>query len=73
MQPRHRQPTHLTPRQLQVAECLTDGLCNKEIGARLGISDETVARHLKSAYAAKSVDSRIGLLVTCLREGLVKL
>src|SRR4051794_20353799 len=36
----------LTPRELQVIELLVEGLPNKVIAARLGISDQTVKFHV---------------------------
>ena len=37
----------LTPREREVAELVADGLTDKAIAFRLGISDHTVGRHLE--------------------------
>jgi DNA-binding CsgD family transcriptional regulator len=41
-------------------ELLAQGLTDKEIAARVGISDETVATHLKRLFARFRVHSRLG-------------
>lgn len=45
----------LTQRQREVLDALVDGLSNGEIGARLGISENTAKKHLTDIAA------RIGL------------
>src|SRR5439155_12562784 len=48
----------LTPQQLQVALAASEGLTNKEIGARLFLSPKTVDFHLGQAYRKLGVRSR---------------
>ena len=38
----------LTPREIEVLDLLADGLSNKAIARRLGISDQTVKFHVSS-------------------------
>ena len=48
----------LTPRQVQVAHLLQDGLTNDQIGSTLAISPSTVRHHLEAVYARLGVPSR---------------
>lgn len=51
-------PGGLTPRQVEVLRLLADGLANKEIGARLGISTRTAEHHVQDIYTRLGVSSR---------------
>jgi len=62
----------LTPRERSVLELLVQGLSNKEIGARLAISDSTVKRHVQTITEKLGVEDRTGAAVTALRFGLVR-
>lgn len=61
----------LTAREMQVIELLVRGMRNKEIGARLSISEETVRVHLKSIFVKFSVHDRTAALAEALRRGIV--
>lgn len=48
----------LTPREWQVLGLMANGFRNKEIAARLNISDETVKSHAKSIYGKLKIKGR---------------
>lgn len=48
----------LTAQESRVADCLHEGLANKEIASRLGCSVETVKVHIKSLFEKTGIHSR---------------
>ena len=48
----------LTPREVEILAELSEGLSNKEIGARLEISYDTVRAHLRHIYEKLHVRGR---------------
>ena len=72
LESRARQPM-LTPCETQVLELLAQGLRNKEIAARLGISEETVRVHVKSTFAKLNVHDRTAALAEALRRGIIRM
>lgn len=64
-------PEHLTERELDVLGLVVEGLSNKEIAARLDISENTVKFHLKNIVEKLHVHSRAELAVRAVREGLL--
>jgi DNA-binding NarL/FixJ family response regulator len=65
-----RQPT-LSAREIQVIELLGLGMRNKEIGAALGITEETTRVHVKSIYLKFNVHDRTAALAEAVRRGFV--
>jgi DNA-binding NarL/FixJ family response regulator len=52
----------LTPREVEITRLVASGLRNKDIAARLFISEGTVKVHLHSIYEKLHIDSRLALL-----------
>jgi DNA-binding NarL/FixJ family response regulator len=63
----------LTPREIEVLRMMAEGLGNKEIAARLGISDHTVKFHISSILAKVGASSRTEAVTIGIRMGLVLL
>jgi NarL family two-component system response regulator YdfI len=63
----------LTAREIQVLRLLAEGLGNKEIAARLGISDHTAKFHISSILAKLGASSRTEAVTIGIRMGLVLL
>jgi DNA-binding NarL/FixJ family response regulator len=63
----------LTPRETEVLECVAEGLSNKAIGARLGISDQTVKFHLTSISGKLGALNRTDAVRRAVQKGLITL
>jgi two-component system, NarL family, response regulator YdfI len=63
----------LTPREIEVLRMMAEGLGNKEIAVRLGISDHTVKFHISSILAKVGASSRTEAVTIGIRMGLVLL
>jgi two-component system, NarL family, response regulator YdfI len=63
--------TPLSPRELEVLGMMADGLGNKIIAARLGISLHTVKFHVASIFAKLGAESRTEAVTNGVRQGLL--
>jgi DNA-binding NarL/FixJ family response regulator len=63
----------LTRREVQVAQLVVDGLGNRQIADRLGVSPRTVHAHLSNAMDKTGTQTRTQLAVFALRSGLALL
>jgi two-component system, NarL family, response regulator YdfI len=64
-------PEALTLREIEVLRLLADGLANKEIAARLSISEHTVKFHVASIMGKLGAGSRTEAATLGIRRGLV--
>lgn len=62
----------LTSRELDVLTSLAQGLSNKEIGARLCITETTVKSHLRAIFSKLDVLNRTEALATASQRGLIR-
>ena len=63
----------LTARELDVLRLLAEGLPNKAIAARLGISDQTVKFHVASIGGKLGARNRTDAVRLAIRRGLVEI
>lgn len=61
-----RRSSSLTSREVEVISAIRAGSSNREIAAKLSISEETVKRHLSNIYAKLGVSSRLELATLAL-------
>ena len=62
----------LTEREIEVLQLLAQGKCNKEIGAKLFISEFTVKGHLHNLFTKLNVLSRTEAVSVATRRGLIQ-
>ncbi|MFN8196130.1 MAG: response regulator transcription factor [Nocardioidaceae bacterium] len=60
----------LTPRETEVLRLVRQGLANKQIARRLGISERTVKAHLTSVFARIGVTDRTQAALWAERQGI---
>lgn len=63
----------LTAREIQVLELLAEGLPNKAIASRLGISDQTVKFHVAALSGKLGAANRTDAVRRAVRRGLIAL
>jgi DNA-binding NarL/FixJ family response regulator len=63
----------LTPREREILAMLAEGLPNKLIASRLGISDHTVKTHLEAIFDKLGASNRAEAVARAVRSGLLLL
>jgi DNA-binding NarL/FixJ family response regulator len=64
------EPVDLSPRETQVLRLVVEGLLNKQIAQRLGISERTVKAHLTSIFQRTGVADRTQAALWAQRHGI---
>ena len=64
------QPVPLTGREVQISRLVAEGMTNRAIGLRLGLSHHTIDNHLRRIFGKIGVTSRTGLAMWWLRSGM---
>lgn len=70
---RARGPRALSPREIEVLDCVVQGRSNKEIAAALYLTEQTVKNHMTSIMKKCAVDDRVQALLFAVRSGWVDL
>ncbi|ADW70038.1 response regulator [Granulicella tundricola] len=61
----------LTPRELEVVQCIVEGCSNKDVAKQFTISEETVKRHLSNIFDKTGVSTRLELALFAIAHKLV--
>jgi two-component system, NarL family, nitrate/nitrite response regulator NarL len=67
-----RTQTRLSPKELAIVTCITQGMRNKEIAVQLGTSEQVIKNYLRKVYGKLGVSDRLDLALYCLRHTLHK-
>ena len=63
----------LSDREIEVVDLIGEGMKNKEIAAKLSISESTVRHHLTSIFGKLDVSDRLELIIYAYQHKLAKL
>lgn len=63
----------LTPRETEVLRLLAQGMANKQIAARLGISERTVKFHVSAIFGKLAAANRTEAVAIAAQRGLIEL
>lgn len=64
-------PTMLSSREMEVLDCVAQGLSNKEIASELYVTEQTVKNHMTSVFRKMAVEDRVQALLFAVRHGWV--
>jgi two-component system, NarL family, nitrate/nitrite response regulator NarL len=66
-----RPKVQLTPKESVIVSCVTQGMKNKEIAARVGTTEQVVKNYLRKVYDKLGVADRLELALYCLSHHVV--
>ncbi len=69
----HATDDALTPRETEVLRLIAAGNANKEIGAQLGLSEETIKSHVKNILPKLGANDRTHAVTIALKRGIIAL
>lgn len=61
----------LTKREREILKLLATGICNKDIGVRLGISERTVKNHISSLFKKIKVNDRTQAAIYAIKYNII--
>jgi DNA-binding NarL/FixJ family response regulator len=69
--PGARPKVQLTPKEMLIVSCVTQGMKNKEIALRVGTTEQVVKNYLRKVYDKLGVADRLELALYCLNHHVV--
>jgi DNA-binding NarL/FixJ family response regulator len=63
-----RTQPHLSPKELAIITCITQGMPNKEIASQLGTSEQVIKNYLRKIYGKLGVSDRLDLALSFLHD-----
>jgi DNA-binding NarL/FixJ family response regulator len=69
----HMPRISLSVREIEILKLIAQGLRNKEIGAMLGITEDTVKVHIKNIFDKLDVNDRTQAVTVALQRGIIHL
>jgi DNA-binding NarL/FixJ family response regulator len=66
-----RPRVQLTPKEMLIVSCVTQGMKNKEIALRVGTTEQVVKNYLRKVYDKLGVADRLELALYCLNHHVV--
>src|SRR5438309_4098787 len=67
-----RTKVQLTPKELLIVSCVTQGMKNKEIALRVGTTEQVVKNYLRKVYDKLGVADRLELALYCLHNRVLE-
>src|SRR5215472_15918584 len=67
-----RTKVQLTPKEALIVSCVTQGMKNKEIAARVGTTEQVVKNYLRKVYDKLGVADRLELALYCLNNQVLQ-
>jgi DNA-binding NarL/FixJ family response regulator len=61
----------ISPKELQIITCITQGKRNKEIATQLGTTEQVIKNHLRKIYDKLGVSDRLELALYCLHNKII--
>jgi DNA-binding NarL/FixJ family response regulator len=63
----------LSPREIEVLRLIAAGNANKEIGSRLGLTEETIKSHVKNIMGKLDANDRTHAVMIAVKRGVIEL
>ena len=67
-----RSQPKLSPKEMSIITCITQGKRNKEIAYQLGTTDQVIKNYLRKIYDKLGVSDRLELALYCLHNKIIQ-